>query len=145
MWSQYNKYYNSISLPRLPLSSPYSLSPPSLPSPLTDKGIAFLARIVRKTEEFFLIKLKQLTGEGLKNLTSRALKHLSLHESNGITNPAIIAFIRNCPNIEKICVAEVHKLSDATLICAAEVLGSKLASSWKGIGDVGSMILCSDE
>ena len=84
---------------------------------------------MRKTEELFLIKLKQLTGDGLKNLTSRALKHLSLHESSGITNPAVTAFIRNCPNIETLCVAEVHKLSDATLIRVAEVLGSKLASS----------------
>ena len=91
--------------------------------------MALLVRIMKKMEEFFLIKLRQLTGEGLKNLSSRSLKQFSLRESSGITEAGVTAFIRNCPNIEKLCVAELHKVSDATLICAAQVLGDKLVSS----------------
>jgi hypothetical protein len=93
---------------------------------VTDKGIASLARIVRKTEELSLIRLKQLTGEGFKGLVSRALRHLDLQESNGISEPGFMALVRNCPNIEKLCLTEVHKLSDVAFACIAEVLGGKL-------------------
>jgi hypothetical protein len=95
---------------------------------LVDKGIASLARIVRKTEELSLIRLKQLTGEGFKGLVSRALRHLDLQESNGISEPGFMALVRNCPNIEKLCLTEVHKLSDVAFACIAEVLGGKLVS-----------------
>ena len=88
-------------------------------------------RIVRKTEELSLIRLKQLTGEGLKGLASRALRHLDLQESNGILEPGFMALVRNCPNIEKLCLTEVHKLGDAAFACIAEVLGSKLVSANK--------------
>ena len=94
----------------------------------TDKGIASLARIIRKADELFLIKLKQLTGEGLKNLASRALRHLSLQESYGISESGFMALVRNCPNIEKLCLTEMHNLSDAAFVCTAEVLRGKLVS-----------------
>lgn len=98
---------------------------------LTDKGIASLVRIVRKAEDLSLIRLKQLTGEGLKGLVSRALRHLDLQECNGILEPGFMALIRNCPNIEKLCLTEVHKLGDAAFVCIAEMLGSKLVSGNK--------------
>lgn len=94
----------------------------------TDKGIASLSRIVRKTEELLLVRLKQLTGEGLRTLTSRSLRYLSLQDSHCVTDAGLMALIRNCPNIEKLCLAELHKLSNASFVCIAEVLRSKLVS-----------------
>lgn len=70
--------------------------------------------------------MKQLTGEGLKTLMSRSLKHLSLQGSTGITDTGLSALIRNCPNVEKLCLAELDKLTDTTFICLAEVLGDRL-------------------
>lgn len=94
-----------------------------------DKGIASLARIVRKTEELNLIRLRQLTGDGLKNLASRALRQLGLQESYGISESGFMALIKNCPNIEKLCLLELHKLSDTAFECIADVLGDKLVSA----------------
>ena len=75
-----------------------------------------------------LLGMKQLTGEGLKNLMSRSLRQLSLQGSTGITDPGLSALLRNCPNVEKLCLAELDKLTDATFVCLAEVLGDKLVS-----------------
>ena len=100
----------------------------AVPLSPTDKGIAALSRIVRKTEELLLIRLKHLTGEGLKKLMSRSLRYLSLQESGNVTDPGLVALIRSCPNIEKLCLPGLHKVSDAVFLCIAEVLGSKLVS-----------------
>ena len=94
----------------------------------TDKGIASLSRVVRKVEELFLIKLKQLTGECFKGFISRTLKQLSLQESQGVTEAGYVTLIKNCPNIANLCVAEAHKLSDAAFTHTAQILGEKLVS-----------------
>ena len=59
---------------------------------------------------------------------SRSLRHLSLQGSTGITDPGLTALLRNCPNIEKLCLAELGKLTNSTFVCLAEVLEDKLVS-----------------
>lgn len=91
-----------------------------------DKGIASLVRIVRKTEELNFIRLRQLTGDGLKSLASRALRQLGLQESYGISEAGFMTLIKNCPNIEKLSISELHNLSDTAFVCIADTLGAKL-------------------
>ena len=50
---------------------------------------------------------------------------VNLRKSDGITNPGIIALVNNCPNIEKLKLCELHKLTDTAMAHLAETLGSK--------------------
>lgn len=40
-----------------------------------------------------------------------------------------MALIKNCPNIEKLSLSELHNLSDTAFICIADTLGAKLVST----------------
>ena len=93
-----------------------------------DKGIASLNRILRKTEVLKLKKLRQITSEGVKSIISRSLQHVNLRESTRIADHGIIALVKNCPNIKKLNVCDLHKLSDNSLIQVAVTLGEKLVS-----------------
>ena len=96
--------------------------------PHIDKGIASLARILRETETLKLQKLKNVTGEGVKPLASKALKSVTLKQTSAITDPGIIALVKNCPNIENLNLTELHKLTDAAFVQIAETLKDKLVS-----------------
>jgi len=93
---------------------------------LADKGIVSVARILHNTETLKLRKLKQITSEGVKSIASKALKSVNLRQCSAITNHGIIALVRNCPNIEKLNLSELHKLTDAAFIQIAEALQDKL-------------------
>lgn len=96
--------------------------------PHIDKGIASLARILRETETLTLQKLKNITSEGIKPLASKALKSVTLKQTSAITDPGIVALVKNCPNIENLNLTELHKLTDAAFIQIAETLKDKLVS-----------------
>ena len=96
--------------------------------PHIDKGIASLARILHETETLNLQKLKHVTSEGVKPLASKTLKSVSLKQTSAITDPGIIALVKNCPNIENLNLTELHKLTDAAFIRIAETLQDKLVS-----------------
>ena len=91
-----------------------------------DKGIVSVARILHNTETLKLRKLKQITSEGVKSIASKALKSVNLRQCSAITNHGIIALVRNCPNIERLNLLELHKLTDAAFIQIAEALQDKL-------------------
>lgn len=93
-----------------------------------DKGIKALTRILRNTEELNLRKLKQVTNEGVKSIASQALTSLNLRRCDAVTDVGLVALVRNCPKISKLNLCELHKLSNASIICAAEVLGNTLVS-----------------
>ncbi|XP_064381962.1 F-box/LRR-repeat protein 7-like isoform X2 [Halichondria panicea] len=93
---------------------------------VTDRGISCLTRILRKTEVLKLKRLHQITSKGLKSIVSRSLKYINLSESNGISDEGIIDLVHNCPNIEKLSVFELHKLSDVSLTQVAAILGGTL-------------------
>ena len=95
---------------------------------LTDKGIGSLGRIVRKLEELCLVRLKKVKGEGLKGLMSRSLKQLTLQEIYEVTDSSVCALVRNCPNVEKLTLVDLDRVSDASFVCLAEVLREKLVS-----------------
>ena len=92
---------------------------------LTDKGIGSLGRIV---EELCLVRLKKVKGEGLKGLMSRSLKQLTLQEIYEVTDSSVCALVRNCPNVEKLTLVDLDRVSDASFVCLAEVLREKLVS-----------------
>ena len=94
----------------------------------TDRGISSLIRVLRKTEVLKLKRLHQITSKGLKSIVSRSLKDINLSESNGISDEGIIALVHNCPNIERLSVFELYKLSDVSLTQVAAVLGDTLVS-----------------
>ena len=91
-----------------------------------DKGIVSVSRILHKTETLKLRKLKQITSEGVKCIASSALKSVNLRQCTAITDAGIIALVRNCRNIEKLNLAELHKLTDAAFIQIAKILQDKL-------------------
>ena len=95
----------------------------------SDKGITSLTRVLRKTEVLKLKKLKRITSEGLKSIATRSLKYINLSESTGITDTGIFSLVNNCPNIERLSVCELHKLTDASLTRVAAVLRDKLVSA----------------
>ena len=92
----------------------------------TDRGIISLARILRKTETLKLKKLRQITGDGLKSIASRSIKYVNLNQSTGICDTGIISLVNNCPNIERLSVCELHKVSDVSLTHVAVALKDKL-------------------
>lgn len=93
---------------------------------VTDKGLACLCRVLRKAEEIKMKKLKQLTGEGLKTIKSRTLVTVNLNYSCNIEDRGIVALVTNCPNIRKLNLCGLHKVSDSGLIQIAQSLGGKL-------------------
>ena len=100
------------------------LAPP--PPPQKDRGIISLSKILWDVEELRLRRLKLVTSEGIQSIASKSLKYLNLRRCDGITDAGLIAVIRNCPNIERLNVCELHKLTDSSLVCVAQTLGSKL-------------------
>lgn len=93
---------------------------------VTDKGVSSLCRVLRKAEEMKLKKLKQLTGEGLKTIQSRTLVSVNLNYSSNVEDRGVVALVRNCPNIRKLNLCELHKVSDDGLVQIAELLKGKL-------------------
>ncbi len=94
----------------------------------SDKGLASLAKSLRKAEELNLQRLKHVSNNGLKSISCDSLTSLNLKHSDAITDPGLVALVRGCPNIEKLNVSELHKLTDVSLVVVAETLGRKLVS-----------------
>lgn len=99
-----------------------------------DKGVSAIGRILRKVEELRLKKLsRQFTGKGLETLKSRTLSVVNLKGNPAIEDSSIITLVNNCPNIRKLNLCELHKLSDRSFIHVAKILNNKLvkvASAW---------------
>ena len=70
--------------------------------------------------------LKKLTGSGLKLLSARAVTELDLSDCSSIVDEGLIEFIQKCPNTEKLKLAEIHKLTDSSILAVAKALGSRL-------------------
>lgn len=96
---------------------------------LPDKGIAALFLVLRTVEELKLKRLKHVTGKGLQSTSSKTLQSVNLKESSSFTDAGVKALVQNCPNIEMLNLSELHKLTDAAIIAAAESLKDKLVSS----------------
>ncbi len=94
----------------------------------TDKGLSCLTRILRKTEVLELTKLRELTNKGLKSIASRSLTFVNLSESVKVSDDGLIQLVRSCPNIEKLSLCELDKLTDKSLTQVAKILGDKLVS-----------------
>lgn len=95
---------------------------------VTDKGVASLARVLRKVEKMKLKRLKQLTGGSFTALKSRTLLSVSLKYSQNIEDKGLVALVKNCPNIAKLNLCELHKVTDTAFVQAAEILNDKLVS-----------------
>jgi F-box/leucine-rich repeat protein 2/20 len=95
---------------------------------VTDKGVSSLGRILRKAEEIKLKDLKLLTGEALKSIKSRTLTSVNLSYSCKIEDGGVIALVGNCPNIRKLNLCGLHKVSDRGLVKVAQLLAEKLVS-----------------
>ena len=79
-------------------------------------------------EELKLKKLKHITGKGLQSISSKTLQSVNLRESSSFTDAGVKALVQNCPNIEELNLSELHKLTDAAIIAAAESLKDNLVS-----------------
>ena len=75
-----------------------------------------------------LKKLKRITSEGLKSIATRSLKYINISESTGITDTGVLSLVNSCPNIERLSVCELHKLTDDSLTKVAATLKDKLVS-----------------
>ena len=75
-----------------------------------------------------LKKLKRVTSEGLKSIATRSLKYVNLSESAGITDAGVLSLVNSCPNIERLSVCELNKLTDDSLTRVAAALRDKLVS-----------------
>ncbi|KAL5471143.1 hypothetical protein EMCRGX_G029226 [Ephydatia muelleri] len=93
---------------------------------VTNKGVIGLSKILLDVRELKLRRLKHITSEGIQSIASKSLKYLNLRKCDGITDAGLMAVVRNCPNIERLNVCELHKLSDTSVVCVAQTLGSKL-------------------
>ena len=91
-----------------------------------DRGVIGLSKILLDVRELKLRRLKHITSEGIQSIASKSLKYLNLRKCDGITDAGLMAVVRNCPNIERLNVCELHKLSDTSVVCVAQTLGSKL-------------------
>lgn len=80
--------------------------------------------------------MKSITGQGLCALKSRSLNELSLTGCCNILDSGVIAVVRNCPNITKLDLSELHKLTDESIVAVAEVLADKLVSVDRAGGGV---------
>lgn len=96
---------------------------------ITDKGVASLCRVLRKAEEMKLKKLKQLTGGCLKAIKSRTLTSVNLGYSCNIEDGGIVTLAGNCPNVKRLNLCGLHKVSDRGLIKVAQLLAGKLVSA----------------
>lgn len=93
---------------------------------VTDKGVSTLGRVLRKADEVKLKKLKSLTGECFKSFKSRTLVYVNLKCCQNVEDKGIIALVRNCPNIKRLNLCELHKLTNSAIVEVAETLGEKL-------------------
>ena len=94
---------------------------------VTDKGISALGRILRKVEKLKLKKLsRKFTGKGLETVKSRTVSVVNLKGNPLIEDMSIITLVNNCPNITKLNLGELHKLSDRAFIHLAKILNNKL-------------------
>lgn len=93
---------------------------------VTDKGVSSLGRIMRKARVLKLKHIRQLTGEGLKTIKSRTLECVSLKSCSNIEDGCVVTLARHCPNIRKLNLHKLHKISDNGIVQIAETLGSKL-------------------
>ena len=99
---------------------------------VSDKGVAALGRILRKAEDLKLKDLKQLTGEALKSIKSRTLTTVNLSYSCKIEDGGVVALTNGCPNIRKLNLCGLHKVSDKGLVKVAQQLSGKLVSDFLG-------------
>ena len=93
---------------------------------VTDKGISSLGRVLRKAEVIKLKKLKSFTGEGFKTLKSRTLTCVNLKYCQNVEDKGIGMLVNSCPNITKLNLCELHKLTNAAIVKVAETLSEKL-------------------
>lgn len=93
---------------------------------VTDKGVSSLGRVLRKAEELKLKKLKALTGEGFKTIKSRTLSYVNLKYCQNVEDKGLVALMKNCPNIRRLNLCELHKITNTGIIGMAETLGEKL-------------------
>ena len=96
----------------------------------SDLGIKSLSSltILLKVKVLVISKLKHLTGEGLKSLRSRSLNELVLKECVNLKDAGVVQMIRNCPNISHFDISWSYKLTDDTVIAAAETFRDNLVS-----------------
>lgn len=104
------------------------LSRCTVPCYCADKGLSCLKRILRKTEVLQLKKLKAITSKGLKSITSRTLRYVNLSESVKICDEGLMEMVSNCPNIDRLNVCELDRLTDKSLTHVAKTLGNNLVS-----------------
>ena len=95
---------------------------------VSDKGIAAIGRVLRTVRVMKLKKLKQLTGEGFKAILSRTLEVVNLTRCLNIEDSGFKALVKNCPNIRKVKMCELHKVTDGGLIQMAKLLNERLVS-----------------
>lgn len=93
---------------------------------VSDKGVASLGRILRMAKVVKLKKLKKLTGEGFKTIKSRTLEVVNLNRSLNVEDRGIKILVENCPNIRKMKICELHKVTDQGIIAMAQGLNEKL-------------------
>ncbi len=97
---------------------------------VTDKGVASLGRILRKVKGLKLKKIsRDFRGKGLESVKSRTLSELNLKENHNIEDVWLITVVNNCPNISKLYLCELFKLTDKAIIHVAKALGNKLVRS----------------
>ena len=96
---------------------------------VTDKGILSLDRILRKSEEIKFKNLKLLTGKCLKAIKSRTVYNMNLKCCQNIDDDGVITLVRNCPNIKKLNLSELHKVTDRAVVQIAESLNDSLVGT----------------
>ena len=82
-----------------------------------------------KVKAFTLSKLKHVTGEGLKLLRTRSLKELVLKECINLKDAGVVQMIKNCPKVSYFNVSWSYKLTDSTVIAAAETFTDNLVGT----------------
>ena len=93
---------------------------------VSDKGISSLGRVLRKVVEIKFKKLKLVNGKGLKAIKSQTVSVVNLKYCQNIEESGVVALVQNCPNIRKLSLCEVHKLTDRALVQIAETLNANL-------------------
>ena len=81
-----------------------------------------------KVKTLTLSGLKGVTGEGIKNVGSRSITELDLSDCNKLKDEGVTSIIQRSVNIEVLNLDSVHKLTDATIVYIAEMLGETLVS-----------------
>ena len=75
---------------------------------------------------FKLKYMRKLTGEGLKTIKSRTLECVSFNGCTNMEDGGVVTLARHCPNIRRLNLHRLHKVSDNGIVQIAEMLGSKL-------------------